>query len=194
MNRLARLSLFVLGPAVLGIAFGTWVYFAPHLTVRAMRLAAERGDAKAVARHVDFPALRADLKLQLAQTVGERLEDYDDTGALSGLGVHLAKAMGGPMIDAMVSPQAITLMFTGRGLARNGLTAFFRSDAGAARAGGGVDLPEWQATMAYEDFDTFAVNLSADGDPPMATIPSRLVFKRSRLLWWKLSAVDLTPR
>jgi hypothetical protein len=73
MQRILRLALFV----VLGIAFCVWMYFTPHLTVRSMRLAAARGDAEALAAHVDFPALRESVKSQLADVMDERIGGRD---------------------------------------------------------------------------------------------------------------------
>lgn len=181
MHRITRLAV-----VVLGIAFCVWVYFAPHLTVRSMRLAAARGDAEALAAHVDFTALRGNIKTQLADSVSERIGEREDIGAFSGWGARLATAVAGPMIDAMVSPQALSLMFASRELARDGLEAV--ADDGG-RPSSNFGLPQWQATMAYEDFDTFVVTLEPDGD--FAT-PAKLIFKRNRLLWWKLSAIPMS--
>ncbi len=181
MHRVLRLAI----PA-LGIAFCVWVYFAPHLTVRSMRLAAARGDAEALAAHVDFPALRANIKSQLADTVSERIGEREDIGAFSGLAASLVTAVAGPMFDGMVSPRALSLMFASRGLARDGLAVVAADDQ---PVNSGSDLPQWQAAMAYEDLDTFAVTLEPDDD---LTTPAKLVFKRHRLLWWKLSAVAMS--
>jgi hypothetical protein len=183
MNRITRLA--IVG---LGLAFCVWAYFAPHLTVRSMRLAAERGDAEALTAHVDFPALRQSIKTRLAETVRDHIDERVGTGAFADAGAGLMEAMAGPAIDAMVSPQALTLMFAGRGLARDGLAAATAGDTNGTRIGGGIDLPQWQAAMAYEDLGTFAVTLQPAGD---SAAPAKLIFKRHRGLWWKLSGIEL---
>lgn len=186
-----------LAVVVLGLAFCVWVYFAPHLTVHSMRLAAERGDAKALAAHIDFPALRESVKSQLADAVNERIGTGDGGGVFGALGARLATAiadpMAGMMVDAMISPQALSLIFTGRGLARDGLAAATpgASDRDRRRPGGGIELPHWDAQMTYRDGSTFTVILSPDDDTAM---PATLVFKRYRLLWWKLSGIEFQPR
>ncbi|NOT89545.1 MAG: DUF2939 domain-containing protein [Lysobacter sp.] len=182
MNRIARLAI-----VALGVAFCVWMYFAPHLTVRSMRLAAERGDAEALAAHIDFPALRESVKRQLADAMGERIGGSDGADAFGELGARLATAIADPMIDAMLSPQALSMMFTGGGLALDGLAT-----AGIRNADGNREssrhLPQWQAEMRYEDFNTFAVRLHPDDD---AIPPSTLIFKREKLLLWKLSGIEM---
>lgn len=184
MHRILRLAI-----VVLGIALCVWIYFAPHLTVRSMRLAAARGDAETLAAHVDFPALRASIKAQLADTVNERIGEREDIGGFSGLGARVATAVAGPVIDAMVSPQALSLMFSGGGLALNGLATagIHNPDAGPGDGDGGY-LPQWQADMGYENVSTFTVRLQPEDD----TIPpSTLIFKRDKLLLWKLSGIEM---
>jgi hypothetical protein len=183
MKRIVRLTILVFG-----IAFCVWVYFAPHLTVRTMRLAAERGDAEALAAHVDFPALRNSVKTQLADTVNDRISERVGTGMLRDLGTGLAGAMAGPMIDATISPQALTLLFAGRGLARDGLAAATASNTSGERVGRGTDLRQWKAAMAYENLGTFAVTLQPADD---SAAPAKLIFKRHHVLWWKLSGIEI---
>jgi hypothetical protein len=44
--------------------------------------------------------------------------------------------------------------------------------------------------MGYTDLSTFTVRFDLNGDP---ALPAMLVFKRHRVLWWKLVAVRLPP-
>lgn len=183
MQRIPRLALFV----VLGIALCVWMYFTPHLTVRSMRLAAARGDAEALAAHVDFPALRDNIKVQLADSVSERIGDRENIGPFSVFGARLATSVAGPMIDAVVSPQALSLMFAGGGLAFDGLATTGIHNPDASPRDGGY-LPQWQADVGYEDISTFTVRLQPDDD---AIPPSTLIFKRDKLLLWKLSGIEM---
>lgn len=183
MRRIAK-PLFVL----LAIAFLTWAYFAPQLTVRSMRMAAERGDAGALAEHVDFPALRQNLKSQFAVAAAERIGG-DGSGGWRDFGAALATSAAAPAIDAMVSEQGLLLMFTGRGLARDGLAAVPADEATGRNASGGFDVKQWKASAGYEDLSTFAVTVQPQGD---GALPAKLIFKRHRLLWWKLSGIELS--
>ena len=187
MNRIVKLAI-----VVLGLAFCVWMYFAPHLTVRAMRLAAERGDAEALSAHIDFPALRESVKSQLADAMDERIGGSDTASAFGALGARLAAAVADPMIDAMLTPQALSLMFSGRGLALEGLSLDELASTGIrnpdASPGDSGYLPQWQADIGYEDVSTFTVRLQPDDD---AIPPSTLIFKRDKLLLWKLSGIEM---
>jgi hypothetical protein len=178
-----------LATVVLGLAFCVWIYFAPHLTVRSMRLAAERGDAGTLAAHVDFPALRQDLKSQFALAAADRIGG-DGSGGWRDFGAALATAAAVPAIDAMVSEQGLMLMFTGRSLARDGLAAVYADDPTGRRASGAIDMQQWKAAAGYKNPSTFVVTLQPQSD---SAIPAKLIFKRYRLLWWKLSGIELPP-
>ncbi len=183
MHRITKLLL-----AGVLAAFGAWVWFAPHLTVHAMRQAAERGDAEALASHVDFPALRDSVRAQLAARVSDRL---GGDSAWSRLGADFATTLAAPAIDAMVSPEALTMLFAGRDMHdRYAGPPETASPTADADAHGGIDTGQWRLSMGYDDLSTFSVKVANDG---MGPAPSRLVFKRRHLLWWKLSAIELPP-
>jgi hypothetical protein len=188
MSRILR-SLLV----VSALAFVVWAYFAPHLTMRSMRLAAERGDAEALAAHVDFPAVREDLKAQFSAAASERIGG-DGSGGWRDFGAALATAAAAPAIDALVSEASLMLLFAGRDFARGrliaqpaparppGMSSGMSSEQDAAP-------PRWNPAMGYTDLSTFIVRFDLNDDPDRPVV---LVFKRHRGLWWKLSGVELT--
>lgn len=182
-----RFVKFLLAAAL--VALCVWAWFAPHLTVHAMRKAAERGDAEALSSHVDFPALRESVRAQFAARVSDRL------GGDSGwrrLGADFATTLASPAIDAMVSPEALAMLFAGRDM-RDRYAAPPEAPppaTDAAESRGGIDTGHWRLSMGYDDLSTFSVKVVNDG---MGPAPSRLVFKRHNLLWWKLSGIELPP-
>ncbi len=182
-----RITKILLAAAL--VALGAWLWFAPHLTVHAMRQAAERGDAEALASHVDFPALRESVRTQLAARVSDRL---GGDSAWSRLGGDIATTLATPAIDAMVSPEALAMLFAGRNLhdRYTGPADAQSPTADASDSHGGIDTGQWRLSMGYDDLSTFSVKVANDG---MGPAPSRLVFKRHNLLWWKLSALELPP-
>lgn len=182
-----RITKWLLAGALAALC--TWIWFAPHLTVHAMRKAAERGDAEALSSHVDFPALRESVRVQLAARVSDRL---GGNSAWSRLGADFATTLASPAIDAMVSPEALAMIFAGRDM-RDRYTEPADAASPAARATdsrGGIDTGRWRLSMGYDDLSTFSVSVANDG---MGPAPSRLEFKRHKLLWWKLSGIELPP-
>lgn len=181
MSRILRSLLVVVALAVV-----VWAYFAPHLTMRSMRLAAERGDAAALAAHVDFPAVRDDLKAQFSAAASDRIGG-DGSGGWRDFGAALATAAAAPAIDALVSEESLMLLFAGRDISRRGRAALVAETPDASSTSI-VSRPRWNPEMGYADLSTFTVRFDLNDDP---ALPATLVFKRHRLLWWKLSAVRL---
>jgi Protein of unknown function (DUF2939) len=183
MSRSVRIALVV---GVLGLL--AWIAAAPWLTVHAMRKAAERGDAAALASHVDFPAVRAHFKAQLADAARRRLgAEGDGTGGWRDLGASLLASAATPLIDSLASEAGLTALFTGRG-ALDSLRDR-SADTMPMPDGGGIATADWHLRMRYRDLSTFVVAGDLGGDP---SLPATLVFERRNLVQWTLTEVDLS--
>jgi hypothetical protein len=144
----------------------------------------ERGDAAALARHVDFPAVREDLKAQFATAASARFGG-DGSGGWRDFGAALASTAAAPAIDAAVSEQGLMLLFAGRGLARELTPSTGAAPAADSAAQNG--RPQ-RAEGGYVDGSTFVVRVDIGGDP---ALPATLTLRRHRGLWWKLSGIAL---
>ena len=99
--------------ALLALLAAGWWFGSPWWTLWRMREAAEAGDSEELAAYIDFPALRASTREQLASHLGP----------LGGL-------VAGPALDAAISPEALSLALgKGRAGRRGG-------DGGQARGAG----------------------------------------------------------
>lgn len=78
-----------------GVAVAAYWYWSPLLVVHQMKQAVREHDVEAFNSHVDFPALRENMKDDIAGKPG------DD--ALSGFG----RLLGGVVVDALVRPEAV---------------------------------------------------------------------------------------
>jgi hypothetical protein len=79
------------------IAPAAWWYWSPLLVLRAMQSSAQARDATAFNRHIDYPAVRLDLKRQLAARIGQTLEAPAGAG-----GAQFGGAMGNLLIDKLI--------------------------------------------------------------------------------------------
>ncbi len=77
------------------VAVAAYWYWSPLLTVHQMKEAVRTHDVEAFNSHVDFPALRENMKDDMAGRPGD--------GALDGLG----RMLGGVVVDALVRPEAV---------------------------------------------------------------------------------------
>ncbi|KQZ26250.1 DUF2939 domain-containing protein [Duganella sp. Root1480D1] len=80
------------------IAIAAYWYWSPLLVVHQMKEAVRVHDVEAFNSHVDFPALRENMKDDIA---GKPNDD-----ALSGFG----RLLGGVVVDALVRPEAVMLV------------------------------------------------------------------------------------
>lgn len=150
------------------VAAAAWHFIAPWWTLREIRTAAAARDAAALAVHVDFPALRESLKSELA--VAMMAEAAAEPDGPAALGAALGVAMIDPIVDGLVSPAGLRLMFA----SENG--------PGAAPIAGFGD--EADVAIDRDGLSTFRV---ARRDAPQ---DGALVFRRHGYAW-KLAAIEL---
>ena len=77
------------------LAVAAYWYWSPLLVIHQMKEAVRAHDVEAFNSHVDFPALRENMKNEIAGRPGD--------GAFDGL----ARMLGGVVVDAMVRPEAV---------------------------------------------------------------------------------------
>ena len=106
--------------ALLALALLGYVAAGPYLTVRAIREAVKTEDASALARHVDFPALRASLKLQVDDRIVREAGAEAQSSLLGAFGIAVATGLAGGIVDAMVTPVGLGALMEGRKLWNRG--------------------------------------------------------------------------
>ena len=148
----------------------------PYLAVRHFVLAARDGDADRLAASVDFPAVRASVKPQLAAAVAARVER--DPGMrenpLAGLGLMLVPTILDRMVDSVVTPNRIaTLVRLGR--------------TGSSGEPGGT-LPRVAYDYGYAGIDHFRLTVRRNDSREQSIA---LTFERRRWFAWKLVRIDI---
>jgi hypothetical protein len=158
--------------ALFALAYGA----SPYVAVRGFVAAAKQGDAEKLRGSVDFPAVRADLKPQLAAAVTARMErDPQMRGnPLAGLGAILMPSILDRMIDSVVTPEGIAT------LVRAGKVGHADTNSQAPQR---VDY-----VLHYIARDRFGVTLRRQGS---AGDPVNLIFERRGLFRWKLVRIAL---
>jgi len=167
------------------IALAAWWYWSPLLVLRTMQSAARSGDAAAFNRHVDYPAVRLDLKRQLAARIGQTLEASPGTGPLGAVGAQFGGAMGNLLVDklvgALVRPETVMhAMHTGRFTApADGVGA---PGAGPSASPAPAPSPGWSIIRAGSD----KITAQAAQDGHMAVVLERRGFAD-----WQVTALTL---
>ena len=100
----------VIAVAVATVAACAALYASPYWALRTLSTAVQNQDAATVAEHVDFPALREDLKGQLLLKVQrEMARPGVESQPFSGLGQMFAMGLVNQMVDGLVSPTGVAL-------------------------------------------------------------------------------------
>jgi len=162
------------------LAAGVWLYFTPHLAVGSMKDAAQARDAEKLSSYVDFPALKESLKSTFNAKIAQEVAAQGQDQPYAAMGAMFAAALINPMIDAMVSPEGLTMMLKGE--------KPVQQPGNGQHENGTSSSEDTDTSMSYEGFSTFLVKVSQKDNPDEQV---SLVFERDGLISWKLSAIRI---
>ena len=149
-----------------------WYFASPIWALKQMRNAANANDSEALSRYVDFPALREDLKSELSAAMIAKAKT--DKSGMGALGMAFGMALADKMIDGLVSPAGVRVMF-----AANDANGTAKAPS-AIRAGGDDIQIERKGMSEFRVFQQGDSNKGA------------MVFHRDGFSW-KLVVIDLPP-
>lgn len=194
-NKAAKRPAIYVGVIVLLLLFfgtGTYSYFSPQLTLKSIKDAAVAQDKERLRDLIDFESVREglkeDLKTSFVMSAGEDLED----NPFAGLGMALAGAMIGSLIDNFVTPSAIVqIMSQGKIDANPDKGGHQRSEVEADK---GVrdakDSPIIEG--GYDGYSRYQVKIRAASAAPDEALG--LVLRRQGFFSWKLSRIALPDK
>ena len=169
---------FILGMIVI-IAAG-YVLAAPYLTVYQMKIAAENLDGEALSEHVDFPALRQNLKDQLNAHLGVELaQEAMDENPFTALGAVFGGMLVGKMIDVYVTPAGIIELMKGESLDTESTHDSVEEQI--------QPEPFANVSMSYESFSKFSITIRQNTE-----LAEEVKFNlRRKGMGWKLTEILL---
>ena len=90
-----------------------YLYASPYLAINNIKKAAEAGDTEKLSTYIDYPSVRESFKSQVKASVMKDMANSNSDG-WEALGEMLAVAMVDKVVDAMVTPEGVTLMLQGK--------------------------------------------------------------------------------
>lgn len=164
-----------------------YVAAGPYLAINGIRNALEAQDVSALEHHVDFPALRVNMKAHVEDYIARQGGALVESGGLlGGIGKQLVRGLGGAAVDAMVTPLGIGALLQGRSMWMRAAGRTVDGDIyGAPRPAD----PLKDARLRYESTSRFTATVTDETGQPVVA-----VFQR-RGLRWRLSDVrfDAVP-
>lgn len=106
---------------VLGVIFGLiililgYLYVSPYLAINSIKNAAQAGDSEKISKYIDYPSVRQSFKDQMNAYMFKEMASKETDG-WEALGAMMASTMVDKMIDAMITPEGMTLMLQGKDL------------------------------------------------------------------------------
>jgi len=172
---------FAWGAVALALLLAVYVAAGPLLTIHAIRNAVQNEDSRALSRQVDFPALRASLRLQLADAIVREAGPDLHSNLLGAIGLRLAGSAAGTGVDMMVTPVGLSALMRGQrlwSLAGGASPTQVRPDAER-------EPPLADAHYRYHSPSRFTATVRDDRDRPIEFVLTR------KGLSWKLSDIRL---
>src|ERR1700761_2691609 len=161
--------------AVVSIALAAAVAVSPYYALYTLKSVVVHGDADALAERVNFPVLRENIKEKLRgeiakQTVQRSGADGTTTDGLNALGVMLGSQFINLAIDQYVNPQFVIQMVQD-----------------SSRTHGDNARVPYVASSGYQGINKFYAQIKV----PDQAESIGLIFRRSGLLGWQLTDIDL---
>ncbi|WP_058834743.1 DUF2939 domain-containing protein [Luteimonas abyssi] len=159
-----------------------YVVAGPFLTVRAIARAVQNDNTRALARQVDFPTLRTNLRAQAEDWLAREYGDLQD-GPFGRYGMRIANGLAGGIVDGMATPVGLAAMMEGRRVwSRMEGRPPVHSVPQEARPD-----PFEDADWRYESPSRFTVTVVDEAGRPMMFVLTR------QGLRWRLSDIRVTP-
>ena len=156
------------------------VLASPYWVVSRIRDAIRQQDAQALAEYIDFPALKESFKRQINAMLVEKMASKQGAHGLEAFGAAMATAFVGPMVDALVTPQAIALMMQGRDV------PWAVGVSQPEPNGSGAEQAQAEVNMGYASYDRFNMTV-ADRRSPEKKM--HFTLHRTGLWTWKVAAM-----
>jgi hypothetical protein len=173
---------------VLAVLLFAYVAAGPYLAINGIKTALAERDVGALERHVDFPALRVNMKAHFQDYIAREGGEFAESGGLLGaIGLQVAGGLGGAAVDTVVTPLGLGALLQGHGMWKRATGQTVDGDSyGAPQP---MD-PLKGAKLRYESASRFtATAIGAGGTPVVA------VFQRQGLRWRLVDIrFDAAPR
>ncbi|KAF1722639.1 DUF2939 domain-containing protein [Pseudoxanthomonas wuyuanensis] len=160
---------------VLLLALGGYVAAGPYLAIHGIRTALAEHDTARLQKHVDFPALRVNLRAQLQDHLVREAGADMQSSLFGSVALSVAGSVLGAGVDTLVTPLGIGALLQGRSMWKKALGETIGGDTHAPATPAD---PLKHAQHRYESLSRFTATApDQDGDLVV------FVFTRQGLRW-----------
>jgi len=154
---------------IAGLGLAGYVASGPYRTLNGLQAAITQGDTTALARYVDFPTLRQNLKDQFGASASSRINDALPNGIVSQIAGGIANSVVDATVDSLVTPVGFNRLLMGAALIANN----FSDNSGLS-----LEQRLESGRRSFESLNTFTLAFSAAAGGELV-----IVLTRSGLDW-----------
>ncbi len=182
-RRVLLVRLFVALAALLLLAgFAAWIYAQPYLTLLRIKDAVERTDEAKLAREMDLPSLRQNIREQVQQRINEKTSKSFTAKALAAAGNYLTGGLADRAAELVCTPLGLRRLMIGRLVLEDLEASQMEAEERTA-----VQQRFNSATFRYETSSRFSATFRGAGGLDTGLILTRDGFH------WRLTSVILPP-
>lgn len=167
------LAIGLLSALLLGLA--GYVATGPYLAIHGIRTALAEQDTERLQKHVDFPALRVNLRAQLEDALARRAGPEIGGNLFGAAALSIANSLLGRGVDTMVTPVGIAAILEGRATWKRAIGDTVGGDTYAPPKPAD---PLKDARHHYESLSRFTASVQDDDGDTVV-----FVFTRQGLRW-----------
>ncbi|QDH69955.1 DUF2939 domain-containing protein [Marilutibacter alkalisoli] len=155
----------------------------PLPAVQGIRKALRAEDGAALARHVDFPALQANLRAQTEDYIARQAAPGMRDNPFGAFALAVAGRMAGGLAETAATPEGVRMLMAGRVMWRKGTASGLELDKPLTTRP--PEDPFRDARYRLESHDRFSAQLPNDGGMPVEVVLYRQGLK------WKVGEINL---
>ena len=164
------------------VALASYVAAGPYLALHGIRTALAEQDTARLERHVDFPALRVNLRAQVEDHLARQAGPDVSSNLFGAAALSLANQVLGRGVDTLVTPMGIAAVLQGRATWKRAVGETVGGDTYAPAV---PAEPLKQAEHRYESLSRFTATVQDDDGDPVVFVLTR------QGLRWRLTDIRL---
>lgn len=170
----------VLVAALLGLA--TYVIAGPYLALHGIRTAIAEQDTARLQKHVDFPALRVNLRAQVEDYLARKAGPDVSSNLFGAAALSIANQVLGRGVDTLVTPMGVAAILQGRSTWKRAIGETIGGDTYAPPV---PAQPLKAAEHRYESLSRFTATVHDENGDPVVFVLTR------QGLRWRLTDIRL---
>ena len=170
---------------------GCYAFASPWLALRDLTKAFENQDTRKIAKLIDFPELREDIKVTAKAAMMKSAAIELDGNPFAAMGIMMANAIVDPIIDQVISPAGLQVLLSTGEISIVPSDILNEKKLWPSKESTTEDFkpsPDLTLKMNYTNLNEFKIELS---NKSVIAEPISLFLEREGFADWKVTGIDI---